>query len=74
MRTTGRLVDAAAPNYRWWVLGVTSVGALLAGVGFSAVGAVVSMMRGEHRSYEDSPTGASSPAVTGVGARGRAAR
>jgi EmrB/QacA subfamily drug resistance transporter len=29
-RTAGRLVDAAAPSYRWWVLGVTSVGALLA--------------------------------------------
>ena len=26
----GRLVDATAPSYRWWVLAVTSVGALLA--------------------------------------------
>jgi EmrB/QacA subfamily drug resistance transporter len=26
----GRLADPAAPSYRWWVLGVTSVGALMA--------------------------------------------
>lgn len=30
MRTIGHPIDAAAPGYRWWVLLVTSIGALMA--------------------------------------------
>ena len=47
-----------SPRYRWWVLGVTSVGAFhiafAAGVVASAAGAVVSLMRGEHQTWESS--------------------
>ena len=102
-----RPIDPAAESYRWWVLAVTSIGALmasltsgtliialpdilrdlhtdifsllwivvgytlvatvlLAGVVASALGAVASLMRGEHRSYEVVET---KPALGGEAAR-----
>jgi hypothetical protein len=50
--------------------------AFLAGVGFSALGAVVSAMRGEHRSYEGAESTTAPPDRTRseVAASGRAGR